>query len=99
MSKKLLFSLPVLAVVSGLFAAPRPVHSAQFKCEAAYTATREECHDTPFGEVCVPGFKEGRYIAYGSDCGECFATGRHDATSAGDWSITSEWDRQCDIVN
>ncbi len=74
----------------------------QVRCQADYTAkrTRRQCSGPRWARVCVnvPEVKEGRYIAFGGDCGGCMATGRSDATSAGGWTIMSEWGRQCNQV-
>jgi hypothetical protein len=70
------------------------------RCQADYTAKRStrHCSGPRWARVCVnvPEFKEGQWQEFGEDCGSCEAAGRNNATSAGGWTMMSEWGRQCD---
>ena len=59
--------------------------------------TRRHCEGPSWARVCVnvPEFKEGQCRENGRDCTDCFGRCRDQFTSAGGWTISSEWGRQC----
>ncbi len=61
-----------------------------YKCEADYKVGRLRNNQ-------VSQTLRGHYLAYGADCGKCFAAGRNEARSGG-WIIIFESNPVCDPV-
>src|SRR5262245_8996843 len=88
---------------TGLRAALAGVEPQAVSCKLDLTGKRtpRKCTNRPLGGrwcVNVPEGKEGQCREHGADCTECFARCRDQFTSAGGWTIASEWGRECNDV-
>lgn len=73
------------------------IPSISCKLDLTGKRTRRRCTGPPWARVCVnvPEFKEGQCRENGSDCTDCYGRCRDQFTSAGGWTIASEWGREC----
>ena len=71
--------------------------SVSCKLDLTGKRTSEHCTGPSWARVCVnvPEGKEGQCRENGNDCTECFGRCRDQFTSAGGWTIASEWGREC----
>lgn len=79
------------------------IEPQRVKCKLDLTGqrTKRVCTNRPWGGrwcVNVPEGKEGQCREHGRDCTDCYSRCRDQFTSAGGWTIRSEWGRECDEV-
>lgn len=74
------------------------IEPQRVKCELSLTGSRTGRCGPSWARFNCPEFKEGQCIEYGEGCDDCLSKCRDQFTSAGGWSVRSEWGRQCNEV-